>query len=186
MATSADIKKDIVLNYNNQLYVVTDFTFVNPGKGSAFYRTKMKSLESGKVIEITFKSGETVDIADVEKRKMQYLYKDAEGYHFMDPASYEQVSVSEDMVGDKGIYLKDGIDALVVLHNGAAITIEVPRKVTLKVVQAEPAVKGDTASGNVTKEVVMENGLRVRAPMFIKEGELLIINTDTGEYVERA
>jgi elongation factor P len=186
MATSADIKKDVVLNYNNQLYVVTDFTFVNPGKGSAFYRTKMKSIESGKVIEITFKSGETVDIADVEKRKMQYLFKDAEGYHFMDPASYEQVSVSEEMVGDKGIYLKDGIDALVVLHNEAAITIEVPRKVTLKVVQAEPAVKGDTASGNVTKEVVMENGLRVRAPMFIKEGELLIINTDTGEYVERA
>ena len=186
MATSADIKKDVVLNYNGQLYVVTDFTFVNPGKGSAFYRTKMKSIESGKVIEITFKSGETVDIADVDKRKMQYLYKDAEGYHFMDPASYEQVSISEDMVGDKGIYLKDGIDALVVLHNGAAITIDVPRKVVLKVVEAEPAVKGDTASGNVTKEVKMENGLKVRVPMFIKEGELLIINTDTGEYVERA
>jgi len=186
MSTSADIGKDVVLNYNGQLYVVTDFTFVNPGKGSAFYRTKMKSLESGKVIEITFKSGETVNIADIEKRKMQYLYKDNEGYHFMDPASYEQVAISEGMVGEKGVYLKDGTDALVILHDGNAIAIEVPRKVTLKVTEAEPAVKGDTASGNVTKEVTLENGLKIRAPMFIKEGELLVINTDTGEYVERA
>ena len=99
MATSADIKKDIVINYNGQLCVVTDFSFVNPGKGSAFYRTKLKNLESGKVIEITFKSGETIDIVDVDKRKMQFLYKDNEGYHFMDPASYDQVVISAELLG---------------------------------------------------------------------------------------
>ena len=186
MSTSADIKKDAVLNYHGQLCVVTDFTFVNPGKGSAFYRTKLKNLESGKVIEITFKSGETIDVVDVDKRKMQFLYKDNEGYHFMDPASYEQVSISEKLVGEKGMYLKDGTDALVLLREGVAVTIEVPRKVTLKVAEAAPGVKGDTASGNVTKEAIMENGTKVRVPLFIKEGELLIINTDTGEYVERA
>lgn len=104
----------------------------------------------------------------------------------MDPASYEQVSISEKLVGEKGMYLKDGTDALVLLREGVAVTIEVPRKVTLKVAEAAPGVKGDTASGNVTKEAIMENGMKVRVPLFIKEGELLIINTDTGEYVERA
>jgi len=186
MASSADIRKDIVINYNGQLCVVIDFTFVNPGKGSAFYRTKMKGLDSGKVNEVTFKSGEAIDIVDVDKRKLQYLYKDNEGYHFMDPVSYDQVALSAEMVGEKGVYLKEGTDAMVLLHDGSPITIEVPRKVTLKVVEAPPAVKGDTASGNVTKEATLENGIKIRVPMFIKEGEMVIVNTDTGEYVERA
>ena len=146
----------------------------------------MKALESGKVMEVTFKSGEAVDIVEVDKRKMQFLYKDNEGFHFMDPASYEQVTISEELLGEKGVYLKDGSDALVLLHEGAPITIEVPRKVTLKVVEAPPGVKGDTASGNVTKEVTLENGIKIRAPLFIKEGEMIIVNTETGEYVERA
>lgn len=186
MATSADIAKDIVLKYNGGLYIVTDFNFVNPGKGSAFYRTKMKNLESGKVMEVTFKSGEAIEIAEVERRKMQYLYKDENNYYFMDPQSYEQVSVGADVLGEKGIYLKEGNDALVVLHQGMPVTAEIPKKIAFKVTEAMPGVKGDTASGNVMKEVTLEGGLKVRVPLFIKEGEMIIVNTETGEYVERA
>jgi len=186
MATSADIGKDIVLKYNGQLYIVTEFNFVNPGKGSAFYRTKMKNLESGKVMEVTFKSGETIEIAEVERRKMQYLYKDENNYYFMDPQSYEQVSIGADLMGEKGAYLKEGGEALMILHQGIPVTAEIPKKIAFKVIEAMPGVKGDTASGNVTKEVTLEGGLKARAPLFIKEGETIIINTDTGEYVERA
>lgn len=186
MATSADIAKDIVLKYNGELFVVTEFNFVNPGKGSAFYRTKMKNLESGKVMEVTFKSGEAIEIAEVERHKMQYLYKDENNYYFMDPQSYEQVSVGADLMGEKGAYLKEGNDALMVLHQGRPITAEIPKKIAFKVTEAMPGVKGDTASGNVTKEVTLEGGLKVRVPLFIKEGETIIINTETGDYVERA
>jgi len=186
MATSADIAKDIVLKYNGQLFVVTEFNFVNPGKGSAFYRTKMKNLESGKVMEVTFKSGENIEIAEVERRKMQYLYKDENNYYFMDPQSYEQVGISVNLMGEKGAYLKEGSEALVVMHEGIPVNAEIPKKISYKVIEAMPGVKGDTASGNVTKEVTLEGGLKARAPLFIKEGDVIVINTDTGEYVERA
>ncbi len=186
MATSADIGKDVVLKYNGQLYIVTEFNFVNPGKGSAFYRTKMKNLESGKVMEVTFKSGENIEIAEVLRHKMQYLYKDENNYYFMDPQSYEQVSIGSDLMGEKGAYLKEGGEALMVLHQGIPVTAEIPKKISFKVTEAMPGVKGDTASGNVTKEVTLEGGLTARVPLFIKEGEIIIINTDTGEYVERA
>jgi elongation factor P len=186
MATSADIGKDIVLKYNGQLYIVTEFNFVNPGKGSAFYRTKMKNLESGKVMEVTFKSGENIEIAQVERHKMQYLYKDENNYYFMDPQSYEQVSIGAELMGEKGAYLKEGGEALMVLHQGVPVTAEIPKKIAFKVTEAMPGVKGDTASGNVTKEVTLEGGLKARVPLFIKEGETIIVNTDTGEYVERA
>lgn len=186
MATSADIVKDIVLKYNGQLYIVTEFNFVNPGKGSAFYRTKMKNLESGKVMEVTFKSGEAIEIAEVERRKMQYLYKDENNYYFMDPQSYEQVSIGAELMGEKGAYLKEGGEALIVLHQGIPVTAEIPKKIVFKVTEAMPGVKGDTASGNVTKEVTLEGGLKARVPLFIKEGETIVINTETGEYVERA
>lgn len=186
MATSADIAKDVVLKYNGQLFIVTEFNFVNPGKGSAFYRTKLKNLESGKVMDVTFKSGETIEIAEVERRKMQYLYKDENNYYFMDPQSYEQVSIGAGLMGEKGAYLKEGGEALVVLHRDIPVTAEIPKKIAFKVIEAMPGVKGDTASGNVTKEVTLEGGLKARVPLFIKEGETIIINTDTGEYVERA
>lgn len=184
--TSADIKKDAVIKHNNQLWIVAEFTFVNPGKGSAFYRTKIKNLENGKTMEVTFKSGETVNIVEVERRKMQFLYKDADNYYFMDPQSYDQVSVRADILGDKGVYLKEGGDALVVLYEGVPVTADIPKKIAFKVMEAMPGVKGDTASGNVSKEAMLEGGIRVRVPLFIKEGEIIIINTDTGEYVERA
>ncbi len=186
MATTADISKDIVIRYKDDLYVVTEFQKISPGKGSAFVRTKLKNIRTGKVLESTFKDGEVMDIVEVEKKKMQYLYKDAHGFAFMDNATYEQVIVSEALMEGKDDFLKEGIDVMVVTHEGVPMNVELPKKVTLKVTQADPGVRGDTASGNVTKEVTLENGTKIRAPLFIKEGDSLVINTETGAYAERA
>ncbi len=186
METTADISKDIVIRFKDDLYIVTDFQKISPGKGSAFVRTKLKNISTGKVLETTFKDGETIEIAEIEKKKMQYLYKDAHGYAFMDGATYEQVTVPESLVGEKAAYLKDGLEVTIVTHESVPMNIELPKKVVMKVAEAPPGVKGDTASGNVTKEAILENGTKVRVPLFIKEGEEIVINTETGAYVERA
>ncbi len=186
MATTADISKDIVIKFKSDLFVVTEFQKISPGKGSAFVRTKLKNIRTGKVLENTFKDGEIIEIAEVEKKKMQFLYKDAHGFAFMDNQTFEQVSVSDEMVGEKANFLKEGQEVTIVTHEGIPMNLELPKKITLKVTQADPGVRGDTASGNVTKEVTLENGTKIRAPLFIKEGDELIINTETGAYVERA
>lgn len=183
--TTSDISKDIVIKFKNGLYLVIEFQHVNPGKGSAFVRTRLKNLESGKVIENTFKAGETIEIVDVEKKKMQFLYRDASGITFMDSATYDQITVPVDILGEKAAYFKEGQEATVLSYNNNPITVELPKKITLKVVDAPPSVRGDTA-GNVTKEVSLETGVKVNVPLFIKEGDLVVINTETGEYVERA
>lgn len=186
MGDTTDIKKGAVIRHQGDLYVVTTFNFVNPGKGSAFTKTKMKSITSGKTIEITYKSGETVDTVYVQRQNMQYLYKNGDVYSFMNQETYETVDISGDILGDDGKYLKEGLDVIVSLHEGIVVAVDLPKKVTYKVVTAPPAVKGDTASGNVTKEVELENGLKVQAPIFIKEGEEIVINTETGDYGGRA
>ncbi len=186
METTADISKDIVLKFKDDLFVVTEFQKISPGKGSAFVRTKLKNIRTGKVLENTFKDGEAIDIVEVEKKKMQYLYKDSHGYAFMDNVSYEQVTMSEDLVGDKAAFLKEGLEVVVVTHEGMPLNLELPKKIVFKVVEAAPGVKGDTASGNVTKEVTLENGTKIRTPLFIKEDDEVVINSETGYYVERA
>lgn len=185
MVTTSDISKDVVMRFKNDLYVVTEFQHVNPGKGSAFVRVKLRSISSGKSLENTWKSGEAVDIVEVDRRTMQYLYSDANGATFMDNVSYDQVQVPKAMLDGKEGFLKEGLEAMVVMYEGAAVAVQLPRKITFAVTEAQDAVRGDTG-GNVTKEVTLETGLKVRAPLFIKEGEKIIINTDTGEYVERA
>jgi elongation factor P len=182
MGDTTDIKKGAVIKHANDLYVVTDFKFVNPGKGSAFTKTKMKGISSGKSIEITYKSGENVETVQVQRQNMQFLYENAGIYSFMNNETYETVEISADIVGDDAKYLKEGLVIIVVLYEGNPVAIQLPKKVTYMVEQAPPAVKGDTASGNVTKEVKLDNGLTVQAPIFIKEGENIVINTDTGEY----
>ncbi len=185
MTTTSDISKDVVMRFKNDLFVVTEFQHVNPGKGSAFVRVKMRSIGSGKTLEHTFKSGEEVDIVSVDRRTMQYLYSDTNGATFMDNTTYDQVQVSNAMLDGKGGYLKEGVEVLIVMYEGAAVAVQLPRKIAFTVTEAQEAVRGDTG-GNVTKEVVLETGLKVRVPLFIKEGEKIIINTDTNEYVERA
>ncbi len=186
MSTTSDIQKDVVIKFKAGLFMVTEFQHVNPGKGSAFVRTRLKNIETGKVIENTFKAGEAIEIVDIERQKMQYLYRDQSGATFMNMTNFEQVTVPLTKLQNKIDYLKEGQEVSVIVYNENPLTVELPRKITLKVTEAPPGVRGDTASGNVTKEATLETGARVNVPLFIKEGDAIVINTDTGEYVERA
>lgn len=187
MASPSEIKKSVVLKDSQGLWVVVDFQHVNPGKGAAFVRTRIKNIQTGKVLETTYKMSESVMIVDVEHKTMQYLYHDATGYTFMDQETYEQFSMSDEDVGDAGRYLREGMDVHVSTYEGRPIAMELPRKMVFKIIEAADATAGDTVSGgNMTKEAVLEGGIRVRVPLFIKQGEEIVVNTETGEYVERA
>ncbi len=186
MGDTTDIKKGAVIRHNNDLYVVTFAQFVNPGKGAAFTKTKLKSISTGKGTEITYKSGETVDVVRVEYVTMQYLYNNGSTYSFMNKDTYETVDVSADLLGEDAKYLKEGLDVIMATHEGAVVAMNLPKKIQYTVKVAPPAVRGDTASGNVTKELIMDNGLVVYGPIFIKEGEEILVNTETGEYGGRA
>jgi len=187
MASPSEIKKGIVLKDDQGLWIVVDFQHVNPGKGAAFVRTRIKNLQTGKVLETTYKTSDTITIVEVEHKTMQYLYHDATGYTFMDNASYEQVTMSDDDVGDQGKYLRDGMEVHISTYEDRPIAIELPRKMVFKVTESMDASAGNTVSGgNMTKEVTVDGGIKVQVPLFIKQGEDIIINTDTGEYVERA
>ena len=170
---------------NGELWVTVDFQRVSPGKGSSFVRTRLRNLKTGKVIENNFKSAESLDFEDVQYKKMQYLYNDGNLYTFMDNVTYEQVSIGKAEIAESIPYLKEGLDVTVVMHEGNALTIALPQKIQYKVAYAEPAIKGDTASGNVTKEAELDNGLKVKVPLFIGTGDEILLNTDTGLYVER-
>jgi len=183
--TTSDIANGAYLKWKGDIVVVTEFQHVNPGKGSAFVRARLKSLTNGKVVEQTWKAGEELEFVEVQKRKMQYLYSDPTGFAFMDQETFDQVTVNRVVLEDRAGYLKEGLEVHVVLHDGTPIAVELPKKVALKVTEAFDAIRGDT-SGNVTKEVTLETGLTARVPMFIKRGESIVLNTDSGAYVERA
>jgi elongation factor P len=186
MISTSDIRKGVVIRQNNDLYVVVDFQHVNPGKGAAFTRTRMKNLGNGKVIEITYKSGEAVDMVSVQFQTMQYLYKTGDNYALMNMSTYEQIEMDGDSVGEEAKYLKEGLEVIVGMYEERPVSIQLPKKIQYKVIQAPPAIKGDSASGNVTKEITLDNGLTIQAPIFIKEGEEVLVNTETGEYSARA
>ncbi len=159
--------------------------FVKPGKGQAFNRVKLRNLLNGRVLEKTFKSGETIEAADVHETSMQYLYSDGEHWHFMVPDTYEQHEVGSAAMGDAAKWIKEEEMVDVTLWNGQPISITPPNFVTLEVTQTDPGLKGDTSSGG-SKPATLETGAVIRVPLFIKEGELLKIDTRTGEYVSRA
>lgn len=186
MADTSNIRKDVFMMYNGAICVVADFQHVNPGKGSAFVRTKLKNVQTGKTVEHTFKVGEKIEVVDLERTNMQYTYKDPDHYYFMDNKSFEQVSVPADLVGEKGQYLKEGLEVIVLQHESTPLSIDLPKKLTLKVTESMPGVKGDTASGRVMKEATLETGAKIAVPLFVKEGDMVVINTENGEYVERA
>jgi elongation factor P len=182
MGSTTDIRKGAVIQHQGGLYVVTSFQFVNPGKGSAFTKTKMKNIATGKTIEITYKSGESVETVYVHRQTMQFLYKNGGLCSFMNNETYETVDVNEEVLGDDAKYLKEGLEVIVMLHEGSVVAIQLPIKIEYTVAEAAPAVKGDSASGNVTKEVVLDNGLKINVPIFIKQDEKILVNTETGEY----
>jgi len=185
MATTADIKKGLVIEYSHDLFSIVEFQHVKPGKGPAFVRTKLKSLTSGKVIENTFSSGHKIITARVERRKYQYLYRDDLGFHFMDTNSYEQFPLDEKLI-DAPQFLKDGEDIEVLIHTeqDRILGAELPQHVALKVVYTEPGVRGDTAT-NATKSAKLETGTTIQVPLFVNQDEIIKVDTKTGKYVER-
>ena len=165
-------------------YLVTDREFVNPGKGSAFVRLKLKGLKTGKTLQETIKSNDSVVEADVYERNAQYLFSDAQSYHFMDSESYEQFEVPVEGMESKGLYMKEAETYKIIMWEGTPIDIELPMKIVYTVVDAPEAIRGDTVTG-ATKVVKVETGLEVKVPIFIKEGERILVNTESGDYVER-
>jgi elongation factor P len=164
--------------------VIVENEFVKPGKGQAFNRVKIRNLKTGRIVDRTFKSGESVEAADVLDTELQYLYSDGEHFHFMDPASYEQHAVDKAGVGDAAKWLKEQDICTVTLYNGSPISVTPPNFVNLKVVETDPGLRGDTSSGG-GKPATLETGAVVRVPLFIDTGELLKIDTRSGEYVSR-
>lgn len=182
---TSDFKKGLAVKYNGETYVIVGYQFVNPGKGAAFTRAKLKSVKTGKNVEVTFKSGEEVPEANMEYKRCQYLYHDTAEYTFMDNTSYDQFAISKEMVGDDADFLIDGTEVVVVFVDDSPASLQLPTKMDFKVISAPPGEKGDTATGG-TKPVVIETGATVNVPLFIKEGDAIRVNTETHEYVERA
>lgn len=185
MASPNDIRKGTVINLDGELWVVNSFQRVSPGKGSSFVRTRVKSLSSGKVVEQNFKSAENLTYEEVQYKKMQFIFGDENTLTFMDGNTYEQVMLGRDMVGDDAKYLKEGLEVTVIMHGDKAIAMELPLKIQYTIAQTDPAVAGNTASGNVLKDATTDNGLMIRVPIFIKEGDQVLISSETGDYVER-
>lgn len=180
-----DIKPGVVLLYNGEPYLVQWSNFMRMQQRKPVMQTKMKHLVSGKVIEYSFKPGETIESADLERIRVNFLYHDHEGSHFMENENYEQFSFSDELLGTKAKFLKEGMEVQILKFNGNAINVDLPPKVEFKVTSAPPGVRGDSAQGSVMKECILENGLMVRTPLFVKEGDVVKVSTDTGEYVER-
>ncbi len=181
---TSDIRKNLKIMIDGVPYAVAEFQFVKPGKGQAFTRVKLKNLETGAVLEKTFKSGEKLEPADVEQRTLQYIYPDGENFVFMDANTGEQVMVPRDKMEDEAKWLADGMTVEVTLLSGNALGVELPAHVELEITQSDPGVKGDTASG-ATKPATMSTGAVVQVPLFIEEGEWIKIDTRTGSYLER-
>ncbi len=182
--TAGDLRKGIKLEIDGEPYIVVDFEFSKPGKGQALYRCRLKNMITGSQFDRTYRSGDKFTAADLEEQEMQYLYNDGKRYHFMNTATYDQLELTEDHVGDAINYLTENQMVEMLLFQGRPIGISLPNFVNLRVVRADPWLKGDTAAGG-TKPVTMETGYVLQAPLFIEEGEVLKIDTRTGTYVER-
>lgn len=184
MISTNQFKRGMKVELEGEPFTIIEFQHVKPGKGGAFVRTKLKSLVSGNVIDRTFRSGDKVKRPDFEEKQMQYLYKDESGFNFMDLGTYEQVLITSEDLGDLQDYLKEELEVNVQLYNGKPMGVELPIFVELAIVKAEPGVKGDTATG-ATKPAEMETGALINVPLFLEEGDIVKIDTRSGEYIER-
>ncbi len=185
MATTTDLRNGIIIRFNGQLHRVVEFHHHAPGNWRAMVITKLKNVNTGKTIDERFRAGEDIEIVRVEKREMQFLYRDGDTFHFMDTESFEQLELTEDVIGDGAKFLKDNEMAAILFYDDTKILgVEVPVHVVLEVIEASVAVRGDTAT-NVLKQVTLETGAIISVPGFINQGDHLKVDTRTGEYIER-
>jgi elongation factor P len=184
MISSNDFRPGVSIELDGAVWKVVEFLHVKPGKGSAFVRTKLKNVQSGSVIERTFRAGETVPQANLEKSTMQHTYKDGDDFVFMDMDTYEEAHLKPDQIGDRVKYLKEGMEVNVLRWNNQVLEVELPNSVVLEVTQADPGVKGDTATGG-TKPAIVETGAQVMVPLFISVGEKIKIDTRSDSYLGR-
>jgi elongation factor P len=185
VATTNDLKNGMTLDIEGQLWTVVEFQHVKPGKGPAFVRTKLKQVLTGKVVDKTFNAGVKVEIAVLEKREMNFLYKEGDDFVFMDNKNFDQMTISEATVGEASNYMLENTEAIVAIHDGNPLYIELPASVELVVTYTEPGLQGDRSSGG-TKPATVETGIEVQVPLFIKQDEKIVVDTRDGSYQGRA
>jgi elongation factor P len=183
--TTSEIRSGMKVLLDGDPYAIVDNEFVKPGKGQAFNRIKVRNLKNGRTIEKTFRSGESLEAADVMDVDMQFLYRDGDFFHFMVPDNYEQYVAGAESLGDNAQWLKDGMSCIVTLWNNVPLVVTPPAHVELKIVETDPGLRGDTATGG-QKPAKLETGAVVRVPLFITEGEVIRVDTRTGQYISRA
>ncbi|WP_031544967.1 elongation factor P [Salinicoccus luteus] len=185
MISVNDFKTGLTVEVDGGIWRVVDFQHVKPGKGAAFVRSKLRNLRTGAIQEKTFRAGEKVGRAQIDNRKMQYLYADGDAHVFMDNNTYDQVELQASVIQEELKYLKENMNVSLIMYEGETLGVELPKSVELQVSETEPGIKGDTASG-ATKSATLETGLVLQVPLFVNEGDTLVISTDTGNYVSRA
>ncbi|MFQ6614448.1 MAG: elongation factor P [Fidelibacterota bacterium] len=185
MATTAEIRNGVVLFHRGKRLKVVEFQHVKPGKGGAFVRTKLKDIQTGKVIDETFNAGARIEVIRIEAKQMQYLYQDGDQYIFMDNQTFEQINVGENILGDQGKFLKPGLNVDLLFDDQEVLDVRLPAHIILEVTETEPGLRGNTATG-ATKPATLETGYTLQVPLFIEVGDTLKIDTRTGEYIERA
>ena len=184
MADTSDFRTGLIIKFKNDLYNIVEFQHVKPGKGGAFVRSTLKNLRTGRVLENTFRAGEKVEVVRVERRKYQYLYSEGDMLVCMDNETYEQINVSRELFSDGLKFLKESEEVEILFNGSEIISVEIPIFINLKVVETEPGFKGDTATGAM-KPAKLETGAQINVPLFINEGDILKVDTRTGEYSER-
>lgn len=185
MADTSELRNGLIIRFKNEPFLVVEFQHVKPGKGGAFVRTTLKNMKTGKVLDNTFRSGESIDVVQIERRKYQYLYKEGEYFVLMDNETFDQINVPKEILGEGQIFLKEGDEIQIIYDDQEKIiSSEIPMFVNLRVIETEPGFKGDTAT-NVLKPAKLETGAQISVPLFVNEGDLLKVDTRTGVYVER-
>ena len=185
MITTNDFKTGLTIKHNDNLYQVMEFQHVKPGKGPAFVRSKLRNLRNGNITEKTWRAGEKVETAMIEKHSMQYIYKDGDRFVFMNTDTYEQIELPEDQIEYESNFLKEGLVVNVTFYGNEMLGVELPEKVTLQVTESVPGVKGNTAT-SATKDATLETGYLLQVPLFIDEGEQIVVDTRTGKYTAKA
>jgi elongation factor P len=184
MASTADIRNGVVLDMDGGLWTVIEFQHVKPGKGGAFVRTKVKNVRTGKTVDRTFNAGAKIEIETVDRADFQYLYKDGDGYVFMNTSDYDQITLSEEQVGDAPNFMLENQDVTIALHNGEPLYVELPASVVLEITHTEPGLQGDRSTGG-TKPATVETGYQIQVPLFLEQGTKVKVDTRSGDYLGR-